>query len=136
MANNFKNNNSGEILIKIFLIFLLVLFAAGAVLLYFGKLRLLCPVYTTTGIFCPGCGSGRALYALLHLKILKAVSYNAVFVFSIPFLAYLLFVIYAQVFFNKLNSAVVPGKRFAFAYCIVMAVFTILRNLPGSFLAP
>ena len=26
-----------------------------------------CPIYSTTGIYCPGCGSQRALHDFLHL---------------------------------------------------------------------
>ena len=35
-----------------------------------------CPVYSITGIPCPGCGSTRATLALIHGDIQKALWYN------------------------------------------------------------
>lgn len=39
-----------------------------------------------TGLKCPGCGSQRALHALLHLNIGEAFRYNAMLVVAVPFL--------------------------------------------------
>ena len=38
--------------------------------------ELACPFYRLTGLYCPGCGSGRAVRALLHGHLLQALSYN------------------------------------------------------------
>src|ERR1700743_3243391 len=35
-----------------------------------------CPFYSLTGFACPGCGSQRAIYNLLHGNILKAIRFN------------------------------------------------------------
>jgi Protein of unknown function (DUF2752) len=35
-----------------------------------------CPFHTLTGWDCPGCGSTRALAALLHGELLRALSLN------------------------------------------------------------
>ena len=53
---------------------------------YFPK----CPFYVLTGYKCPGCGSQRAIHHLLHLHLLKAINYNALMVFSIPLLFFLI----------------------------------------------
>ncbi|AOW93665.1 hypothetical protein BFN03_16175 [Rhodococcus sp. WMMA185] len=37
-----------------------------------------CPTKALLGINCPGCGSTRMLYSLLHLDIANALRYNAV----------------------------------------------------------
>lgn len=49
----------------------LILGAAAPALLVLGLIwflrggHLLCPIYELTGLYCPGCGSGRAARALL-----------------------------------------------------------------------
>ena len=35
-----------------------------------------CMFYRYTGLYCPGCGSGRAVNALFHGRFAEAVSYN------------------------------------------------------------
>ena len=46
-----------------------------------------CPfLMLTGGLRCPGCGSQRALHALLHLEFKEAFLYNPMVVISIPFL--------------------------------------------------
>ncbi|KHJ73735.1 MULTISPECIES: DUF2752 domain-containing protein [unclassified Rhodococcus (in: high G+C Gram-positive bacteria)] len=36
-----------------------------------------CPTYSLFGILCPGCGSSRMLYSLVHLDMPAALHYNA-----------------------------------------------------------
>jgi len=43
-----------------------------------------CPFYALTGIHCPGCGSTRALAALLHGNVTQALRYNRLFVELLP----------------------------------------------------
>ncbi len=35
-----------------------------------------CPVWTLFHVRCPGCGTTRALYSLLHLRFAEAMAYN------------------------------------------------------------
>ena len=49
-----------------------------------------CPFYYITGLYCPGCGSSRALHQLLHGNLLMALDLNPLMVLSIPFVLYLL----------------------------------------------
>ena len=49
-----------------------------------------CPfLMLTGGLRCPGCGSQRAVHALLHLEFKEAFLYNPMVVISIPFLVLL-----------------------------------------------
>lgn len=41
-----------------------------------------------TGLYCPGCGSMRALHAALHGDFAPAVGFNALAVFLLPFIVY------------------------------------------------
>ena len=45
-----------------------------------------CIVKSLTGYDCPGCGSQRALHALLHGRLWEAASYNLFLLFGIPYL--------------------------------------------------
>lgn len=46
-----------------------------------------CAFHALTGWDCPGCGTTRALYALLHGHPLEAISYNYFLVVTAPVLA-------------------------------------------------
>lgn len=48
-----------------------------------------CPFRAVTGLLCPGCGSQRAVHALLNADIASAWGYNPAFVLSLPLLAVL-----------------------------------------------
>ena len=39
-----------------------------------------------TGFYCPGCGAGRACYAILHGRFLEAFCYNPLMVILLPLL--------------------------------------------------
>lgn len=47
-----------------------------------------CPFHKLTGLYCPGCGSLRALHQLLHGNILNAFKYNPLMILSLPFIIY------------------------------------------------
>lgn len=46
-----------------------------------------CPFYWLTGLYCPGCGSTRALHALLHGDIAQAWAMNPLLVSTLPLIA-------------------------------------------------
>lgn len=46
-----------------------------------------CPFYTITGLKCPGCGSQRAIHALLNVDLARAAHYNALFLVAVPLIA-------------------------------------------------
>lgn len=72
---------------------LLIVFSvltAGAAWLYFHNpyttYPLPCAFYVATGLYCPGCGAGRASYFLLHGRWQAALSHNMAAVILFPFL--------------------------------------------------
>jgi hypothetical protein len=87
-----------------------------------------CPIYWTTGIYCPGCGGLRATSALLNGDIVAAVNQN-VFVFLAPVLVVVGFLVQRT---KKPHLT----KLFVAFVAITALIYTILRNLPGSWLAP
>lgn len=90
-----------------------------------------CPFYYLTGLYCPGCGSSRAVHNLLHGRFLKALDLNPLMVLSIPFVVYL-FIADMGIHLGKK----VIFKRPVFShgvYIIIMCliiVYWILRNIP------
>ncbi len=90
-----------------------------------------CPFHYFTGFDCPGCGSQRALHALLHGEILKAAGYNLLFLLSLPFLA----VQFGHQAFLRISRR--PLTRNIFSrpptrkvIWIIVITFWILRNVP------
>lgn len=81
-----------------------------------------------TGYKCPGCGSQRALHALLNFKLADVVHYNALFVPAIPYLILLLFALWKRnvypEFHNRLNSYISCIIVF-----VVVVAWWILRNI-------
>src|SRR5947207_7054778 len=47
-----------------------------------------CPFRLLTGWQCPGCGSTRACYELLHLHPIAAFKLNPLMVMTLPFIVY------------------------------------------------
>lgn len=45
-----------------------------------------CPIFSTIGIKCPGCGSQRAIHHLLNFNIANALKENVLMVLFIPYI--------------------------------------------------
>jgi hypothetical protein len=98
-----------------------------------------CWLYTTTGIYCPGCGSLRAMHQLTHGHLAAALRCNLLLTLSVPFVA--IFAIrcaWCWTAGKPLPSmAIRPGWIMALA--VILILFTILRNIhvaPFTYLAP
>ena len=105
---------------------------------YSGRLSVPCAFYETTGLYCPGCGSGRAIYALLHGRIREAFFDNVLlFLLGVP-AAGVLLIEYLRLVFPSLGIKPVFVSRPAAAVCTAAVfVFWIARNIPAlAFLAP
>lgn len=102
----------------------LLLFAvAGTAVFYVWDPRtstfLLCPFHVMTGRHCPGCGSTRAFYFLVHGDILAALSMNALFVLAIP-------VVIGIIWVERWRWRAWMTKT----ALIIVIIFGIVRNLP------
>lgn len=89
-----------------------------------------CPFLMLTGLKCPGCGTQRAIHALLHGDVLSALHFNALLPVSIPLL---LLYGYAELvrtrkprFYNRVNSVTA-----ILAVLVVVIVWWIVRNIFG-----
>mgnify|MGYP001321608207 FL=1 len=43
-----------------------------------------CLFHIITGLYCPGCGAGRASYSILHGRFYAAFRYNPMYVILLP----------------------------------------------------
>lgn len=88
-----------------------------------------CPVYRYLHLYCPGCGSTRALAALLHGRVIEAMHYNPLFVALLPLLLAFAGIVYGKaVMRNEIEWPQLPKAALPF-FLAVVAVFTIARNL-------
>lgn len=87
-----------------------------------------CPFHTLTGLQCPGCGSQRAIHALLNGHISDAWHYNAFMLLALP--AALTFIA-IEAFpdrFPRLRRAILSPA----ALCTILTatiLWTIARNI-------
>jgi Protein of unknown function (DUF2752) len=92
-----------------------------------------CMFYATTQWLCPGCGSTRALHALLHLDVRSALHYNALFTVVAPVVfTWLGFCFYRVMRYEQFPRFTVPRRLAACAITVVL-LFTIARNTIFSF---
>jgi len=96
----------------------------------------MCPT-AALGLSCPGCGGLRAVNDLTNLRVLDAASSNLLFVASIPLLV-LVFYRWTRGRWTGRSWDPSPQalKYASIALIALMVVFTALRNVPGSWLAP
>jgi len=95
-----------------------------------------CLFHRLTGLNCPGCGSTRAAYHLLHGDLPTALHDNALFVATLLALVFWI----GRVAIRRMRKqpcALTVSPRILWVYLILAVGFAIFRNLPAfSFLSP
>lgn len=90
-----------------------------------------CPVKTLTHYDCPGCGSQRAIHALLNFEFREAFRQNALLVLALPYLA-------LSIIFNVMKAPsekmlrwrnVLFGQHATLIILGIVIAFAILRNV-------
>ena len=90
-----------------------------------------CPFHTITGLYCPGCGSQRAIHDLMHLNIFEAINHNALMFFAFTF-GIGLYLYSKKKFYDLIYHPKSPLIIFG-----IIFLFCVLRNLDKfHFLAP
>lgn len=95
-----------------------------------------CPFRALTGYYCPGCGSARALHALLHGDPALALKRNPLFVAAVAGLF-----VYAVAWTVQRGRgqrlAWTPPNWLLYSVLVLVLAFWVLRNVPGmTWLAP
>jgi hypothetical protein len=95
-----------------------------------------CPTQVLTHLDCPACGSLRAVHDLTHLDLVAAASSNLLLVVALPVVLalWLRRVVAAWRGGDAMRPLVVPAAVWVVGLGVV-AAFTVVRNLPGSWLA-
>lgn len=104
----------------------------GALYLHhFGNNIFRCVFYQVTGLYCPGCGSGRAATDLVHGNVLRAIEHNVFFVIFLPILTYYGLKRYLAFVLSK---DVLPFLNISYRGSVIVLwiilIYTILRNIP------
>jgi hypothetical protein len=89
-----------------------------------------CPFHALSGLYCPGCGSLRALHQLAHGHLLAALDLNGLTVLALPLVLYA-WLSAARTAFGRRPLPVprLPRTLGFWALAVVLA-FWVLRNLP------
>jgi hypothetical protein len=116
--------------------------AVGAALFFFDPVATAfypkCLFHELTGLYCPGCGSTRAIYCLLHGEFLDALRDNALVVLALPLLGC---VFLARAICRRPLIAVRRSTLgwFGLLLAVIVFFFGVVRNIPRrpfSLLAP
>lgn len=85
-----------------------------------------CTFKLITGLDCPGCGSQRALHALLHGQITKAIAFNPAVLILIPLGITYAFAEWTDKY-PRLRRALL-SKPAVYTILLMLILWTILRN--------
>jgi uncharacterized protein DUF2752 len=89
-----------------------------------------CPLYITTGIYCPGCGSQRATHHFLHFNFKGVLQQNVLYFIGLLFIGYHLIITSLNLFLKKKIYNYVNHPKTPLIIIIVIILFWIARNLP------
>lgn len=88
-----------------------------------------------SGHYCPGCGSLRAVHDLATGRVVDAVDHNLLAVLALCWLGWA-WAAWAGHESGRYIRPAPSGRLFCWLLLAGVAAFTVVRNLPGSPLAP
>jgi|SRR5215213_4391655 len=89
-----------------------------------------CPLYSMTGLACPGCGMTRGMHALLHGDVLGALDYNLLLPAILFFFGYLFVSLFLTAAHGRGLSFRLFKPKVVWGFFAVALVFSFVRNLP------
>lgn len=119
---------------RLIVVLLLVLVVVGALLVHHLGARPPtwyppCWFHEATGLHCPGCGTARAMHALVRGDVLRALDQNLIAVVMVPVLAVWAGVTARRAWLGHRFSGAMPGG-WAISVLVAVVIFSVLRNLP------
>jgi len=90
-----------------------------------------CPLYTLTGLACPGCGLTRGFHALFHGDVLTALDFNALIPVWIVVFGYVWISLVLLAVRGKGLPTWLARPKFLGGAMIVLMTFGVLRNIPA-----
>jgi hypothetical protein len=118
--------------LKLFFAFLAIVLL-GYLYFRFDSLDILfpkCPLYATTGIYCPGCGSQRATHSLLHFDVVGAFRSNVLFIPAIILVGYHYAIRLINIFLDKKYHSALDHPKAPYIVLVIVLLYFILRNIP------
>lgn len=89
-----------------------------------------CPLRYLTGLYCPGCGSLRAIHQLLLGNVREAWAFNPLTVLLLPFVSYgLASEAFSHLRGHGLLQVFLPAIWIR-VLCVIVVLFGIARNIP------
>ena len=90
-----------------------------------------CIFYKITGLYCPGCGITRLLFALVNLEFYESFKYNPwIFILIVLGLFYLICKLFIFLKFKKIIK--IPNYVYI-TLIIISIIFGIFINIPGFY---
>jgi hypothetical protein len=89
-----------------------------------------CLLHQLTGWHCAGCGTARALHALLHGQIGQALGYNALLVLALPFLIVWGLVRWWNALLERNTPLWRPPVWSVAAFAVLILAYSVVRNVP------
>ncbi len=89
-----------------------------------------CPLYSLTGLACPGCGLTRGFHALFHGDVITALDFNML----LPIWAVIIGYVFVSLILLAVRGRGLPMwpsyPKFLWGFMITLVAFGVLRNIP------
>ena len=98
-----------------------------------------CPFHALTGLYCPGCGTTRALHAVIHGHFGEALGLNPLMVVMLPLLGYSLMSYATLAVRGRPLPRILTSSFWGWLAFGIILTYWVLRNIPlypFSLLAP
>lgn len=131
--------------LKVFYLVIAAILIIGLLLFYFFynpaqySIFPRCPFNRLTGLFCPGCGSQRAIHQILHGYFINGISHNLLIGLAVFVIAYDAFIHLTNNVLNKNFKNILHYSKITYTILILIVLFWVLRNInqyPFTILAP
>ena len=89
-----------------------------------------CPFHSLTGLYCPGCGSQRAMHQFLHGHFLEGLRHNVLILVLILVLGYELIFNYWFKSADNSTKNILHNPTTTYAILVLVILYWIFRNIP------